>query len=75
MVFALVAVAGILGEFAQILASDRTFGVGDMAFSVAGAALGVAAVRRTGWCTTVMVMATAALLIAFASRALEPAVA
>jgi hypothetical protein len=74
-VFALVAVAGILGEVAQLLASDRTFSVGDMAFSVAGAALGVAAIRRTGWYTTAAVMATAGLLIVMAPRALELAVA
>ena len=74
-VFALVAVAGILGEVAQLLASDRTFSVGDMAFSVAGAALGVAAVRRTGWYTTAAVMAIAGLLIVMAPRALELAVA
>lgn len=71
MVFALVAVAGVLGEFAQLAASDRSFSVGDMAFSVAGAALGVAAVRRTGWYTTMTIMAIAGLLIAIAPSALE----
>jgi hypothetical protein len=71
MVFALVAVAGVLGEFAQLAASDRTFSVDDMAFSAAGAALGVAAVRRTGWYTTVTVLAIAGLLIAIAPRVLE----
>jgi hypothetical protein len=45
-----------------------------MAFSVAGAALGVAAIRRTGWYTTAVVMATAGLLIVMAPRALERAV-
>jgi VanZ family protein len=41
-VFALVAVAGILGEVAQLLVSDRTFSVGDVVFSAAGAALELA---------------------------------
>ena len=71
MVFALVAVAGILGEVLQLLASDRTFSVRDMAYSVIGAALGVAAVRRTGWYTTVAVMAIAGLLIVMAPRSLK----
>lgn len=71
MVFALVAVAGVVGEFAQLAVSDRSFSVGDMAFSVAGAALGVAAVRRTDWYTTATVVAIAGLLIAIAPRTLE----
>ncbi len=71
LVFGMVAAAGVLGEFAQLAASDRTFDVGDMVFSVAGAALGVAAVRRTGWYTTVSVIATAGLLVGTAPRVLE----
>jgi hypothetical protein len=71
LVFCLVAVAGVLGEFAQLAASDRSFSIGDMAFSVAGAALGVAIVRRTGWYPTLTIFAIAGLLIAIAPRVLE----
>jgi hypothetical protein len=71
LVFGLTAMAGVLGEFAQLAASDRTFSFVDMAFSAAGAALGVAAVRRSGWYTTVALVTIAGLLIAIAPRALE----
>jgi len=71
MVFGLVAIAGVLGEFAQLAASNRTFSVGDMAFSVFGAAIGVAAVRDTGRWTVVVVVSLAGLLIVAAPLALE----
>jgi hypothetical protein len=71
LVFGLVAVAGVLGEFVQLAVSARTFSFVDMLFSVAGAVIGVAAIRRTDWPTTLVVMMIAGLLIAIAPRALE----
>lgn len=71
-VFGLVAFAGIVGEFVQLAASDRTFGVADMVFSVIGAAIGVAAVRRPGWLPTLALVASAGVLIAVAPLVLEP---
>jgi hypothetical protein len=71
IVFGLVALAGVLGEFAQLASSDRTFSVSDMVFSVTGAAIGVAAVRRTGWLPTVALVSVAGLLIAAAPLVLE----
>lgn len=70
-VFGLVALAGAAGEFVQLAASDRTFSFADMAFSVTGAAIGVAAVRSTGWLPTVALVATAGLLIAVTPIVLE----
>lgn len=71
LVFGLAALAGVLGEFVQLGLSNRSFSVLDMVFSVTGAAIGVVAVRRTGWPTTVTVMAIAGLLIAIAPQTLE----
>lgn len=70
LVFVLVAFAGVLGEFAQLAASDRTFSVGDMVFSAIGAALGVAVVRRSGWYTTTAIVSLAGLLIALTPHVL-----
>ena len=70
-VFALVAAAGVLGEFAPLATSSRTFSVVDMVFSVAGAGIGVAVMRRTGWVPTMAVVSVAALLIVVAPFALE----
>jgi hypothetical protein len=71
MVFGLVALGGVVGEFAQLASSDRTFSVSDMVFSVTGAAIGVAAVRRTGWRTTIALVSVTGLLIAAAPLVLE----
>ena len=70
-VFVLVAAAGVLGEFAQLATADRTFSGVDMLFSVAGAAIGVAVMRRTGWVPTLALVAIAGLLIALAPVVLE----
>lgn len=70
-VFALVAAAGVLGEFAQLATSNRTFSVADMFFSVAGAGIGVAVMRRTGWVPTMAVVSLAGVLVAVAPVALE----
>ena len=71
VVFLLVAAAGVLGEFAQLATADRTFSGVDMLFSVAGAAIGVAVMRRTGWVPTLALVAIAGLLIALAPVVLE----
>lgn len=74
IVFGVVASGGVLGEFVQLATSNRSFGVADTALSVIGAGIGVALVRRSDWCSTVAVVASARLLIANSQIALEPTV-
>ena len=72
MVFCLVAAGGVLGEFAQLATSNRSFSLTDMAFSVIGAGLGVAvAAQWPDWRSTVAAVTIAGLLIAFAPFVLE----
>jgi uncharacterized protein YfiM (DUF2279 family) len=70
-VFGLAAAAGVLGEFIQLASSVRTFSVADMAFSVAGAAIGVAVVCRSRRDPTLALVSVAALLVAIAPLVLE----
>lgn len=74
VVFGVVAVGGVVGEFVQLTTADRTFGVADMVFSVIGAALGALVLRRTGWGSMWAVLSVAVLLIASAPITLDVAV-
>ena len=69
-VFAVVALAGVLAEFVQLAAPSRTFGVLDMLFSAAGAAIGVAVARRSGWRSMMATASIAVLIVASAPVAL-----
>lgn len=74
-VFAAVAAAGVLGEVIQLTASDRTFSIRDMVFSVLGGAIGVAVgvvvARWRGWSATIAIVSLAGLIYAMAPVVLE----
>jgi hypothetical protein len=74
IVLGLVGAAAVVGEFAQLAAPDRTFSLVDTAFSLAGAVIGVALVRGSGWWPTIAVVSSAGLMIAAAPVTLESSV-
>jgi hypothetical protein len=70
-VFSVLALAGVLAELVQLAVPSRTFSVVDMLFSAAGAAIGVAFARGSGWRSTMATASIAVLVVASAPVALR----